>query len=404
MLRVDPRTNQIPTDYEDDYLELIRLLTEAAGLEHSLMVGYLYTLFSIKEQYRDVQGDVTEKSYLEHSPVGRGGTEVLRKKDTFLDVAIEEMQHLGLVNRFLAVLGAAPSFIPHVFPYTSDLYPFDIAFRSLDRYTAATYLWIEADPCALSLRPQCASRREPVELVREVRAVLDAGGRRHHERPIDDDHPDHVGSLYRRIVAQTDKVAARPPAFLPADLPWAEWQEKMSWILYQGELTHYQFFRAVFTGEAFGGDAGIWKPGPDFPAHPLTWKTAYTGHPDTIADPAARRLAWLGDLHYWIILTLLDTAYRMPERKLQYKAIDNMTACLWSLGRGLVERYQVGLPFDAMGPHYTLGRTDALSLGIIRRLVVEAERHARALGADGLLPPGYDVGVFEMTLAGLETT
>lgn len=404
MLRIDPRTGTLPTDYDDDYLELVRLLTEGAGLEHSLMIGYLYTLFSIKEKYADVAGNVSGSSYLEHSPAGRGGTEVLRRKDTFLDVAIEEMQHLALVNKFLAMLGAAPNFIPHIYPLGSDLYPFDIALRSLDRYTAATYLWIESDPCALSLRPSCAGKSEPPEFVREVRRVLREGGRSHHVRPIDNDRPDHLGSLYRRIVELTGKVAAKPPAFLPADFPWAEQQEKMSWILYQGEITHYKFFRSVFTGEAFGGDARVWEPGPDYPAYDLTWKTAYVGHRDGIADPDARRLAWLGDLHYWIILTLLDTAYRVPERKLQYKAIDNMTLGLWSIGRELVVRYQVGLPFDAMGPHYTLGRTNELSLQLVRRLVIEAAGKARALGAERLLPLGYDPKVFEMTLAGLEVT
>ncbi len=404
MLRVDPHTGTLPADYDDDYLELIRLLTEGAGLEHSLMIGYLYTLFSLKEQYAGVQGDVTLKSYLEHAPTGRANTEVLRKKDSFLDVAIEEMQHLALVNRYLAALGAAPNFLPHSFPYTSDIYPFNIELRSLDRYTAATYLWIEADACALSLHPSCESTREPIAFVREVRRVLHDGGRRHHERPIDERHPDHVGSLYRRIIAQTQRVAAAPPPFLPADFPWAEWQQKMSWIHFQGEITHYRFFRSVFTGEAFGADARIWEPGQDYPSHALTWKTAYPGHSHAIANPEARRLAWLGNLHYWIILTLLDTAYRVPERKLQYKAIDHMTLGLWSIGHELVVRYQVGLPFDAMGPQYTLGRTHELSLAIVRRLVLEARGKAKALAAAHLLPPGYDLDLFEMTLAGLETT
>ena len=40
-IRIDWQgTQEIPRDYDDDYLELIRLLTEAAGIEHSLMLAY----------------------------------------------------------------------------------------------------------------------------------------------------------------------------------------------------------------------------------------------------------------------------------------------------------------------------------------------------------------------------
>ncbi|HEX4421925.1 MAG TPA: ferritin-like domain-containing protein [Kofleriaceae bacterium] len=403
MLRIDPGSGTIPTDFDDNYLELIRLLTAGAGIEHSLMIAYLYALFSIKPEYAYVQGDVSPRSYLEHSPVGRGGTAVLRKKTTFLDVAIEEMQHLALVNKYLAELGAAPCFVPLDLPYSSGFYPFDLELCSLDRYAAATFLWIEADTCALSLSPKCEPTREPLAFVHEVRKTLRAGEAIQAREGTSEQtgYPDHVGSLYRRIIQQTQRVAAAPPAFLPADFPWGEWEEKMSWITYQGEIAHYQFFRRVFTGEAFHSDAGIWTPGPRYPAYVMPWKTAYAGHKAAIANPDARALAWLGDLHYWIILTLLDTAYRAPELKLQYKAIDNMTSGLWLIGRHLASQYGVGMPFDAIGPQYTLGRTNARSIEIIRKLVLEAQGKAEALGARGLLPEGYSLELFPMTLAGL---
>lgn len=403
MLRIDWTEGRIPTDYDDDYLELVRLLVEGAGLEHSLMAAYLYSLFSIKEKYRKVQGNLAEHSYLDHSPVGRGGTEVLRQKDSFLEVALEEMQHLSLVNGFLVELGAAPNFNPHTFPFTSDIYPFELDLRSLDRYVAATYLWIEADACKLSLSQECREQSEAPEFVHEVRAVLKAGSRRYHELPIDEERLNHVGSLYHKIVTQTQRVAEAPPKFLPADFPWAEWEDRMNWILHQGELPHYRFFRTVFTGEAFGGDRRIWESGADSPAHSFERLTGYTGRRDTIKNPIARNLAWLADLHYWIILCLLDTAYRAGARKFAYKAIDNMTLGLWHLGRHLAEHYQVGLPFDPMGPNYCLGRDTRLSLQILRRLVLEAARYAEKLETQKHLPPGYDTGLFALTLTGLES-
>jgi len=402
MLRIDWKRGEIPRDYEDGYLELVRLLTEAAGLEQSLMVAYLYALFSLKEKYRPVRGDLGDRAYLEHSPAGRGGTDVLFEKETFLAVALEEMQHLSIVNLCLVDLGAAPNFTPHVFPFSSDLYPFDIELRSIDRYAAATYLWIEADDCALSLDPACKGRSEPEKFIKGVRRVLRRSAR-FRELEIDVQTPNHVGSLYRRIVKQMQEVASDPPNFLPTDLPWGEWEAKMNWILHQGEITHYKFFRGIYTGKAFK-NTKVWRldpTDPDYPCLTFTRQTAYTGRKNTIQNPDARRLAWLSNLHYWIILCLLDSGYRGAELKLRYKAIDNMTIGLWHLGRHLSQAFSIGLPFDQMGPQYRLGRTPEMDLRIIVLLIKEAQRKANDLKNANLLPDGYDLRLFDITLEGL---
>jgi hypothetical protein len=401
-LRIDWDKGEIPSDYSDPYLELIRLLIEGAGLEHSLMIAYLYSLFSLKKPYHHLRGDVTKYAYLEHSPLGQGGTEVVQKRDTFLDVALEEMQHLSLVNWYLAELGASPNLNTHIFPFVSDLYPFEIDLLSLTRYAVAVFLWVESDECKLSLSPHCKGRNESAKFIKEVRQVLQENSPRYAGMTAEKKRLNHVGSLYRKIVRQTQLVAEDPPDFLSAHFPWAEWENRMSWILYQGELTHYAFFRGLFTGEAFGADRHIWDPGPNFPAYTFARRTAYSHRPNTIPDANACRLAWLADLHYWIILCLLDTAYRAGARKFAYKAIDNMTLGLWHLGRHLGEYYQVGLPFDPMGPSYTLGRSPTLSLHILKRLVREAADKAGELRKDKLLPDEYDPKLFEVTLAGIE--
>ncbi len=411
MLRIDWQAGELPTDFDDDYLELVHLLTEAAALEHALMIAYLYALFSIKDEHARVRGDVRVRSFLEHSPAGRGGTAVLHAHESFLDVAIEEMQHLSLVNRLLADLGASPNFTPHEFPYTSDLYPFDIELRSLTQYSAATYLWIEADDCALSLRPECRKTGEPVAFVKEVREVIRAGSKRYHEYPIDEQQLSHVGSLYHRIVALLQRVANAPPPMLGQDFPWGDWEQRLNFVMFQGEESHYRFFRRVYTGEAFGADASIWTPGPDFPAHHFTRHTAFTARPHVIRNEQARRVAWLSNLHYWIILALLDLAYRARDLNVvynaahlsyQYKAIDNMTMSLWSLGRFLADRFTVGVPFDALGPQYALGRNPASTAWLVARLVREASAKATALHAEGLLPDDFNLAIYDLTLAGLE--
>jgi len=410
MLRIDWQEGRLPTDFADDYLELVHLLTEAAALEHALMIAYLYSLFSIKDEYAKVRGDVKGRSYLEHSPAGRGGTAVLKAHESFLDVAIEEMQHLSLVNRLLADLGASPNFTPHEFPYTSDLYPFDIALRSLDQYAAATYLWIEADDCALSLRESCRTTGEPVAFVKRVRAIIREGSRRYDEYPIDEEQLSHVGSLYHRIVALLHLVADAPPPFLSRDFPWGDWGQRLNFVMFQGEESHYRFFRKVFTGEAFGSDESIWTPGPRFPAHHFASHTAFTARPHVIPDENARRVAWLSNLHYWMLLALLDLAYRAEgpiaiysaaRLDMQYKAIDNMTMALWSLGKHLADRYSVGVPFDQLGPQYQLGRDTARSVFLVERLVREAQAFAAKLGDDHLLPADFDMAIYDLTLAGM---
>jgi hypothetical protein len=409
MLRINQETGEIPRDYRDNYLELVRLLTEAAGIEHSLMKTYLFGLFSLKKKYHDLRGDITTYSFKEHAPASRGCTTVLREKKTVLSVALEEMQHLALVNRFLAALGAAPNFIPHVYPYSSDVYPFDLELRSLDRYAAATYLWIEADACSLSLAPECEGQSEPKEFIAEVFEVLKGGSTKFRARVAKTAKPgripNHVGSIYHAIVEATQRLAADPPAFLPPNFPWGEWVQKMNWIVEQGESAHYALFRNIFDGEAFGSDASIWKlpkSDPSYPCHRFKPLSAYSSRPNTIPKLEARRLAWLADLHYWLILALLDSVYRSTDLRLLYKAVDHMTLALWQLGELLGNKYKVGLPFDQFGPQYMLGRTPQTGIKIIRALVVEAQGCAQALADDKLLPPTYDVKIFDLTLAGLQ--
>src|SRR5436853_4289082 len=82
-------TFRIAREFEDPFLELIRLLHEACEIEHSLMIQYLYAAFSVRPQYADLVGDPG-------SP----------RSDCLLGVAIQEMQHLDQVNRLLVGLGA----------------------------------------------------------------------------------------------------------------------------------------------------------------------------------------------------------------------------------------------------------------------------------------------------------
>ncbi|HYG88363.1 MAG TPA: ferritin-like domain-containing protein [Azospirillum sp.] len=378
--------------FDDPYLELTRLLWEAASLEHTLMAAYLFALFSIKDRYAKVRGDLSEYSYLKHR-LGGLPEETPHSDHSMLDVTLEEMLHLSYANQFLCELGAAPNFAWHPYPQAGEVYPFPITLSPLTRKVAGQYMWVEADACALSLDADCKHTPEQIRFIVEARRFLH----------IDDSSPLHVGSVYNLIIEYTDKVAANPPAFLPREFPWGEWTTRLETLKDQGEIAHFAFFKSLYTGEAFGADARIWdNPRSEYyPALDLEVGTAFTGFEETIRNPDARELAWLADLHYWILLTLLDKAYRSLDMKLRYKAIDSMTQALWPLGLHLAKVYKVGVPFDPLGPPYAIGRDGILSEQIIRRLVLEAKACAESLGRRGLLPPDFSLKVYEVLLSGL---
>src|SRR3954451_15749970 len=75
---------------------LAELLNEAAELEHSLLVTYLFAVFSLKL-------DVSEGG------VSYRQLELMRQwRATILRVARQEMEHLGIVCNLLTSIGEAP--------------------------------------------------------------------------------------------------------------------------------------------------------------------------------------------------------------------------------------------------------------------------------------------------------
>lgn len=391
----------LPAVFADPYLELVRLLTEAAQLEHTLLLADLRCLFSIKARYVGVRGELSELDYLERSPSAPAGAGALEGPYSMLDVAIEEMQHLDLVNAFLCALQASPCLVPHPFPDVAGVYPFPIPALGLDRYAAAVFMWVEAAACTLSLSPGCAGLCDPDrDLIAEVRRTLaDHAGR---SPGPGDGRESHVGSIYHRVLELTSQVAADPPAHLAGEILWDKHVQQMRWVAEEGEVGHYRFFRDVFTGAAFGAGPEIWEEAnPDYPSLKLAGGTAYPGHADTIADETTRRLAWFADLHYWVVLALLDARYRAGQAALSYHAIDVMTLGLFSLGTAIAERGHV-VPFDTLGPSAPGGRGFPSVRLYLQHLVAETQKQAAGLQRDGLLPPGYDMGMLATVATALD--
>lgn len=347
-------------DFKDPYLELLRLLHVAAEIEHALMNQYLYAAYSIKPAYQAIAGLGTPNS------------------NDLLGVAIQEMQHLGKVNQLLVALGATPTLIREDFPYEPDIYPFPFHLEPLSRASLAKYVWTEAPVGATDIAQ--AGNAADREFCAQLRYTLGKGAR-----------PNYVGSLYDAVIDAAGEVAALKDSQLPQLEPWiATLQE----IKAEGETGHFAFFKSLFMGthEGFGGDAAVWdRPigDPLYPAYRLPVDpTAYVGHEHQIPDRPTQSLAWLGDLHYWIVLTLLSIGYSRGSAEHVGLARAHMVGPFWSLARKL-SRLGSGMPFDPLGVGYGRGLGDAGNDRLAQHLLEEADRFERQIVA--ILPSDYPV-------------
>lgn len=364
---------EIVRDFADPYLELVRLLHEASEIEHALLVQYLYGAYSLKPAYAGVRGAAFP------SP------------NSLLGVAIQEMQHLEQVNRMLQDLGAAPNLVRQDFPYEPDIYPFALNLEPLSPQTLAKYVFTEAPASALD--PDDPANADPAtqDFLTRLQAAL--GNVR----------PNHLGSLYTRVIEVTQEVIT---ASVPGIADLSPWPARLAAIKGEGEQAHFAFFRSVFLGThaGFAGHADVWSLPPSDPAYPSvdlgTNPSAFEGHPNAVReDGSRRRLAWLSDLHYWLVLGLLDLGYRTQNPAISAQAKQHMLLALHPLGEQLAS-LGVGVPFDPLSMGYSPGRDVAGSVRVLRRLALEAQADAAELA--GVLPVGYSADVFGETVAALD--
>ena len=359
-------SSPIQRDFSDPYLELVRLLREAAEIEHDLMIQYLYGAFSLKPAYAELIGD------------SQPGT------SSFLGVTVEEMQHLGAVNRLLVELDAAPVLSRQDFPYETDLYPFPFELKALDPVSLAKFTYCEAAPDAL---PEVRARGDStVRLLEQIERSI--GGTV---------APNHVGHLYDAVIDMLGEVR---DAGL-ADIDFDAWSEDLDDIKAEGEVGHFEFFRSLYEGDhrLLESNPDVWNlaagdaryPCYDVPINP----TAYAGHTNSIEDPELRALAWLGNLNYWSMLSLLDTGYRQNSRLEPALANAIMMGPLMSLAQHLPTR-GAAVPFDPLSMGFESG-LNAISERRFTRLMLEESRDfARSI--EQLLPSGFDPELYDQLL------
>jgi hypothetical protein len=358
--------DQIIREYDDPYLELVRLLRESAQIEHALMVQYLYAAFSVKSQYFEIVGAAFA------NPCG------------LLGIAIQEMQHLNYVSGLLRDLGAAPNLTSQDFPYDQDIYPFPLNLERLSRQSLAKYVYTEAPAAAVAPTP---GTHDPF-----LEALKEALG---------DLRPNHLGSVYGAVLTLVRDVEATPPFALP-DL--SGHITNLEFVKGEGETDHFNFFKSLFlaTHSGFGG-ANVWELSPEDPSYPSiavpTNPSALGGHPGEIADKTLRALARLSNLHYWTILLLIDLSYRYGKPVYMGLAKNHMIFPLQELGRALAAK-EMGLPFDPSGLGHNPGIDEAASVRALILLLEEAKTLQGALRDE--LPDDFSFFTIDDTLDALK--
>ena len=346
---------EIEREFEDDRLEILRLLHEACEVEHSLLLQYLYAAYSLREGYGRVLGDAGP-----NRPSG------------LLGIAFEEMHHLRDVNRILVELGGHPNLTRQDFPYQPEIYPFPLELERLSRHSVAKYLYAEAPAGALD--PEGSDPELAMEVAEALREDGRPGTR---EAPIN-----RIGSLYRTVIHRMEQLAARGPA--PQVPGWISVLER---VQREGEEDHFEFFRSLFRGEAFGAGPEIWSD-PASPAYPseavATNPTVEEGHPGSLGGDD-RTLGEIGNRAYWAAVMLLDAAYREPGLVASRSALEVsarlMSDAIQPVARRLAARGE-GMPFDPLGLGYSPHPDRSSNLESAARFLREgAERVAG-------LPPG----------------
>jgi hypothetical protein len=368
-LAADGTKSTIVRDFSNPYLELIRLLREAAEIEHDLMVQYLYGAFSLKPEYTELVGNP------------------LPNTSSLMGVIIQEMQHLGAVNRLLVELDAAPVLTRQDFPYESDIYPFSFELAQLSPTNLAKFTYCEAAPAAL-LKTSMSANGSP-RLLDQLKITL--GG---------SVAPNHVGHLYDAIIESLDEVKKAGAARVDFDA----WLEDLNFIKDEGEVGHFEFFQSLYEGAhpRLKEVPGVWNLATTdarFPCYQVPLNpTAYAGHANSIADPDLRALAWLGNMNYWVMLSLLDAGYRRkaPLELALSQAI--MMGPLMSLAR-LLPAKGAAIPFDPLSMGFEPGLNAASEQRITRLMVEETRNYARSI--DKLLPADFSLALYDQLLTAL---
>ena len=298
---------------------VIRWLHEAAEIENSLMLQYLYAAFSVKQpEYSSLAGQGHRTPGVPHS---------------LLAIAIEEMMHLDTVNRLLVALGSRPNLVRQDFPYEPKIYPFEFKFEPLTKKSVAKYALAEAPPNLKATHPVLFKE---LNKAAECRTEIN-----------------NIGSFYGHIRRELTVYAE--------GVNWEDhekWDKELEHIQLEGEGDHFDFFVALFNGSHFTlpGTSSVWDdPSSDsYPSHQIDHQTMWNGHSNSMPEGDAKELAKLCNFHYWLTMAIFELSY---VNGCQYHSIArrHMAGPLLQLCWHMPNQHDVLPPFDRSSLEYYAG-------------------------------------------------
>lgn len=381
--------------------ELIALLTEAAEIEHGLMCCYLFAAFSLKTS--DDAGLTADQL-----------AATRRWRAAVLDVAIEEMLHLGLVANMMTAIGAVPHFGRPNFPVAAGYHPAGVVVElaPFSKETMVHFVFLErpegmdlSDGAGFSTGQAYARAMRPDALMPSAQDFLTVG---HLYRAIEKGFTGlahQLGEEALFIGQPSAQVGSSVGRFreLVAVKDLASACAAISAIVEQGEgspghaeNSHYNRFCAVrdelaAMTAADPGFAPVWPVA----RNPVMRKPVVTEGRVHVSEPAAARLLDLANAAYGLMLRCLMGVFGQPDatdpqrRKLYDAAIDLMHVVLPLAQRLAQMPAQEGTLQPTAGMTFTLHRSITPLADTAVAFKIVAERAGELASASAAVVAGF---------------
>ncbi|HTQ60454.1 MAG TPA: ferritin-like protein [Candidatus Solibacter sp.] len=340
--------------------DLLKLLCEAAELEHGIACSYLYAGFSLK---RDVsEGGIT---WDELQKVRRWAAQLYF-------IASQEMLHLALVWNITTAIGGTPYYLRPNFPQNTKYYPLKVPIelepfgvRSLRRFIL--YEHPEKDSPTLNLKellrfPGDDNEEFEFGTVGELYRLIESGFRNIPEKEL------FIGSPAQQMTTDLVHFPDLVPVNDRASALRAieEITEQGEGRVHHRESSHFAAFVDIFQElQASGAQGSSFLPARPAMRNPCAALAGgYGANANPIDNKLASQVAALFDSTYSLMLRMLAWSFEFDAAGVEQQlksfcsaAIDLMPRVLLPLGEGLMlmpagDKY----PGKTAGPGFGLTR------------------------------------------------
>ena len=319
--------------------DLLKLLCEAAELEHGIACSYLYAAFSLK---RDTsEGNMT---WQEQQTVRGWAAKIYF-------IASQEMLHLALVWNLTTAIGGTPYYLRPNFPQDSNYYPLraPLSLQPFGTSALKRFIQYERPPLMNSerdlaaLKPLAGEDGAEIDFksIGELYALIESGFRSIKPEEL------FVGLPAQQM---TQEMVHFPDIVPVLDRTSA--LKAIDTITHQGEGTkhdrddsHFGAFVAILAqmqdSNAHGANFAPARPALENPSAGVN--RGYGAKPNPIEDALSQQVAALFDSAYSLMLRMLAWSFEVENTGIEAQvkrfcdvAIDLMPRVILPLGEGLM--------------------------------------------------------------------